>query len=130
MSEEEIGIIGECLHAAVYGPFFPEWEFSSIFGLEGEEVARVANDLPTIDIEDEVVGPAINNSMNWLLFYPHKKYDDGLTLFLYLLKRVMKFITDGGCLQVGRLMRVVVKPSSFTIWNNDLSIQQLCKRRF
>jgi hypothetical protein len=75
MSEEEIRIIGECLRASVDGPFFPDWEFSSIFGLEREEVAKVANKWPSVDPGNEVVGIAINNSMNWLLSYPHKKYD-------------------------------------------------------
>ena len=36
-------VIGECLRAAVNGPFFPDWEFSTLFGLTRDEVRAVAD---------------------------------------------------------------------------------------
>lgn len=80
-------VIGECLRAAAYGPFFREtnpdafwaeeaWDsdFETIFGLTGEEVARVADLWPGVDASDETVYPAINGSINHLFGYPHGKH--------------------------------------------------------
>ncbi len=75
LTEKELRVIQECLNAAVLGPFFPDWEFRTLFGLPREDVAKVAQVWPAVNVEDEKVGIAINNSMNWLLSYPHKKYD-------------------------------------------------------
>ncbi|WP_162584044.1 hypothetical protein [Variovorax sp. PBS-H4] len=35
---DDSSIISECLWAAADGPFFPDWEFSTLFGLSREEV--------------------------------------------------------------------------------------------
>lgn len=75
LSENDLRVIQECLQAAVFGPFFPEYEFTALFGLEREEVAKVAWAWPFVDVNDEKVGIAINNSMNWLLAFPHKKFN-------------------------------------------------------
>jgi hypothetical protein len=75
LSKSESRVVGEVLRAAADGPFFPDWEFHSLFGLEREEVRRIADDwpLPTAPPDDVVV--AVNNSMNMMLSYPHRKHD-------------------------------------------------------
>jgi hypothetical protein len=70
-SEREKEIVGEILRAAVEGPFFPEWEFHTLFGLEREEIRRIANDWPTPTEAPENILVAVNNSFNNLLGYPH-----------------------------------------------------------
>jgi hypothetical protein len=55
---------------AVEGPFFPEWEFPIIFGLERDEVKSVFDSWPNVDESDEEVSRAINNSMLNLISYP------------------------------------------------------------
>lgn len=70
-SEEDRKIIGECLVAAVNGPFFPDWEFSTLFGLERAEIDRVARSWPDVDEQDETVALAVNNALANLAGYPH-----------------------------------------------------------
>ena len=48
LTQRQIDIIGEALRAAAYGPFFPETEYSAIFGIEKEEVALVAEEWPVV----------------------------------------------------------------------------------
>jgi hypothetical protein len=70
LSERDLGIVAECLRAAVDGPFFPEWEFHALFGLSREEVRSVLSTWPqTSDTEMEDI--AVNNALNNLLGYPH-----------------------------------------------------------
>ena len=76
LSESERDTIGECLRAVVEGPFIPEEEFHTIFGLERHEVASVLKAWPNVDESDEVVRIAINNSLNNLLGYPHGMDDE------------------------------------------------------
>jgi hypothetical protein len=71
LSNEEVKIIGDCLAAAVEGPFFPEWEFQTLFGLERADVARVSRSWPNISVEDEIVDLAVNNALGNLTGYPH-----------------------------------------------------------
>jgi hypothetical protein len=58
------------LRAAVEGPFFPEWEFGTIFGLSRDEVRQVLSSWPDLNESEERVMVAINNSFNNLLGYP------------------------------------------------------------
>jgi len=72
LTDNERRVVFECLRAAVDGPFFPDWEFHTLFGLHRQEVARIVAALPNIDDSDESVSLAINNAMGNLLGYPHK----------------------------------------------------------
>jgi hypothetical protein len=67
-SEREL--VGQCLRACVAGPFFPDWEFSTIFGLEREEVRAIATAGPTTG-DRALTELAINNALNYLVGYPH-----------------------------------------------------------
>jgi hypothetical protein len=70
LDEREREVVRECLRAAVAGPFFPDWEFSIIFGLTRDEVNQVLLSWPELNEADDSVARAINNSFNNLLGYP------------------------------------------------------------
>jgi hypothetical protein len=68
-------IFHEALSAATRGPFFPDWEFPTLFGLERAEVERIALDFAE---STEISGPvriALNGALNNLLGYPHQCHD-------------------------------------------------------
>jgi hypothetical protein len=71
LSEEERCVVHDCLRASLEGPFFPEWEFTSLFGISRSDLAQVVAAWPQVDEQAETVRLAINNSMNNLLGYPH-----------------------------------------------------------
>ena len=71
LSSDEMRIIGECLAAAVEGPYFPDWEFRTLFGLGRAEVAGVLRSWPTAPGEDETADLAVNNALLNLASYPH-----------------------------------------------------------
>ena len=79
LSDEELKVIKECVKAAAYGPFFidqeakddPYWEIHPLFGLTIDELRTIADTFPHLDLDDEKVKLAINNSINHLLGYPH-----------------------------------------------------------
>ena len=72
LDETERQIVRECLKASATGPFFPMWEFHTLFGLEHQEVSDIAFGKNKLDDSHEDVGIAINNSLNNLTGYPHK----------------------------------------------------------
>lgn len=63
-------IIKECLNAVVNGPFVPEHDFHTIFGLYRNNVRDIFEKWPNVNMKDESVLLAINNSFNNLLGYP------------------------------------------------------------
>jgi hypothetical protein len=65
--------VGQALRAAVDGPFFPEWEFHTLFGLARSEVRAVAEAWPNVDSTDANAALAINNSLVNLVGYPHEQ---------------------------------------------------------
>ena len=71
LEENEREIVKQCLRAAVEGPFFPDWEFSTLFGLERDEVRNLLESGTRLDDSTEIVRIAINNSFNNLTGYPH-----------------------------------------------------------
>lgn len=73
LTQRQIEIIGECLRAAAYGPFFPETEYSAIFGIEKEDVARVANEWPVVIESSDIAKIAVNGAMGNLIGYPIKE---------------------------------------------------------
>jgi hypothetical protein len=71
MLDSDKALVGQVLRAAAEGPFFPDWEFHSLFGLTRKEVRSVADAWPNVDLENADVALAINNALNNLLGYPH-----------------------------------------------------------
>ena len=61
----------ESLAAAARGPFFPDWEFHALFGLERSEVAPIADSFSASTPLTGDVALALNNAMGNLLCYPH-----------------------------------------------------------
>ncbi len=73
LSSDDRALVGEVLRAAAEGPFFPEWEFHTLFGLQRSQVRAIADGWPDVDLDSEDVALAINNSLNNLLGYPHRQ---------------------------------------------------------
>jgi len=80
ISDSDRQIIGECLRAAAFGPFFvdnnadePYWEFPALFGFNQEELAQIAREWPNVDHRDEYVGELIAMCAVWLTTYPHRQ---------------------------------------------------------
>lgn len=72
LSATDVEVVRQCLAAAVAGPFFPDWEFYALFGLEREDVAKVLERWPDpANPKDQDL--AVNNALNHLLGYPHRK---------------------------------------------------------
>ncbi|QQR88712.1 MAG: hypothetical protein IPJ88_10735 [Myxococcales bacterium] len=71
LSEKDIEIIGQCLVASVNGPFFPDWEFATLFGLEREEVGTVMRTWPNVLDDDNSALLAVKNALGNLVGYPH-----------------------------------------------------------
>lgn len=71
LSDPDKVLVGQALRAAVDGPFFPDWEFHTLFGLMRSEVRAIADAWPNVDLTSEDVALAVNNSLNNLLGYPH-----------------------------------------------------------
>ena len=64
-------VFRESLIAAARGPFFPDWEFHSLFGLQRTDVAAIADSfLPATALTGDVA-LALNNAIGNLLGYPH-----------------------------------------------------------
>jgi hypothetical protein len=69
LSERDAGIIGRALRASVDGPFFPEWEFQTLFGLSRDQVRAVADAWPRL-LPELVTETAVCNALNNLSGYP------------------------------------------------------------
>ena len=83
-------IIFECLKASVYGPFFPDWEFSILFGLERNDIENIISDWEKININNKNVQLAINNSINNLLGYPHGISDKDWLSYISISREELK----------------------------------------
>ena len=73
LTQRQIEIIGECLRAVAYGPFIPETEYTAIFGLAKEEVAKVAEEWPVVIESSDIARIAIGSAMGNLVGYPIKE---------------------------------------------------------
>jgi hypothetical protein len=69
LNRTEMSIIGECLRAAVCGPFFPDWEFETLLGFSRAELSSFAERWPVeTDGRAERIVIAV---LNTLVGYPH-----------------------------------------------------------
>jgi hypothetical protein len=72
LTPSENEVVRRCVRAATAGPFFPDWEFHLLFGLERQELGAVLERWPDVDDSQEFVRRAIGGSLNNLLGYPHR----------------------------------------------------------
>jgi hypothetical protein len=71
LTAEEREIVRRSLVAAAKGPYFPEWEFQTLFGVTRAEVSDVLRAWPVVDESHDVVRLSINNALGNLFGYPH-----------------------------------------------------------
>lgn len=60
-----------CLKISMNEDFFPDWEFSALFGLTKDEVKNIIENWRSVDLSNEDVQLAINNAFANLIGYPH-----------------------------------------------------------
>jgi hypothetical protein len=75
LTQIEMSVVGECLRASAYGPFFDDDEFHTLFGLERPGIAALAERWPNVDEMQERSICGINNSMGQMIGYPHNRED-------------------------------------------------------
>jgi len=93
LSNAELENVHKSLRAAVDGPFFPDWEFHTLFGLEREDVRSIVERWPNVDFYNHDVLLAVNNSLNNLSGYPHRK------------EEVLERLTDSTSDELHQLLR-------------------------
>ncbi len=71
MSPEDLATLGRCLWAAVEGPFFEEWEFQTLIGVERQELARLTRAWPEPERSFEESAGLVSGVLANLLGYPH-----------------------------------------------------------
>lgn len=76
MARDHGGPLNEALAAAARGPFFPDWEFETLFGLTREEVDAAAGQISTWSAASHEQRIAVGNAVNNLLGYPHGRDAD------------------------------------------------------
>jgi len=72
-------VIGECLNASAFGPFFVDrgtkdnryLEYQTLLGFSPEEVQEISKQWPNVDISDVFVSELISSCYANLLSYPH-----------------------------------------------------------
>ena len=64
-------IVRGSLRAAAEGPFFPAWEFETLFGISRETMRKVLDDWPQQTVSDMELECAVIGAMNMLVGYPH-----------------------------------------------------------
>ncbi|MEO8680092.1 MAG: hypothetical protein ABI665_13655 [Vicinamibacterales bacterium] len=69
---EDTALVGACLEAAATGPFFPDWEFETLFGLSRDQLRAVSKRWPE-NVDEEETEIAVRNTLANLCGYPHKQ---------------------------------------------------------
>jgi hypothetical protein len=68
------------VQAAARGPFFPEWEFHTLFGVERSVVIKMVEAWPPVDSPGSDEHLVINNAFANLLGYPHGRESELIQL--------------------------------------------------
>ena len=71
LTDSDTRTFKEALAAAADGPFFPDWEFHSLFGVERVEFRSLASEFSATSSLSDSVSAAISAACNNLLGYPH-----------------------------------------------------------
>lgn len=97
-NDDEKRVVGECLHASAYGPFFDDCEVHTLFGAYRDEIIQLAKTWPTVKSPNTSTAAIINNAFGNLLGYPHRREKTGHNIFLSLPKNCVYFFTSSDCL--------------------------------
>jgi hypothetical protein len=76
LNEAEREQVRRALVAAVEGPFFPEWEFRILFGVDRSAVRAALTAFPRLSPRDQDQFLSVNNSLFMLGSYPHEPEAD------------------------------------------------------
>jgi len=71
LGPDDVALVAACLLASDEGPFFPDWEFHTLFGVERGELRSVRMRWPNVSLAEETVYLSVMNSIAHLLGYPH-----------------------------------------------------------
>ena len=71
LNDEEVTIVGQCLNAAVEGPFLPDREFQTLVGCSRAEVQQLAMSWPLLGVDERSVEDTVVGVLNNLVGYPH-----------------------------------------------------------
>jgi hypothetical protein len=71
LDSAELDFIRRAMVAAAHGGFFPDWEFSTLFGIERAELLQVIEQWPDPEICGDHLRAAVLGSLNLLYGYPH-----------------------------------------------------------
>lgn len=74
VTADQLIVLKRAVTAAADGPYFPDWEFHTLFGLDRASVRAIARG--SIDLSRPDVRLAVQNSLASLLGYPHGCNDD------------------------------------------------------
>ena len=69
LTDDEIDLARRCLTAALEGPYFPDWEFSTLIGANKHEARSIASRWPEVQTQEELT--IVNNVVVNLWGYPH-----------------------------------------------------------
>jgi hypothetical protein len=75
LDQHDIDVVRHCLNAATNGPFFPDWEFQTLLGVDRATVRKVLLDWPAQTVPHVDFVCAVAGSVNNLTGYPHDRED-------------------------------------------------------
>ena len=74
LTDRDLELIRAALEASVDGPFFPDWEFQTLMGVERAQMRQVLAEWP--DVSDHGIADlAVNNAIGMILGYPHNDWE-------------------------------------------------------
>ena len=74
LSERESDVVRAALRASVEGPFFPDWEFQTLMGVDRDEMRMVLEAWPNV-IDADLADLAINNALVNLPGCPYREWE-------------------------------------------------------
>jgi len=74
LDDSERDVIRDVLRATIDGPFFPDWEFATLFGYERERVQSVLDAWPE-GIGTEETDEVIQGALGQMIGYPHGEWE-------------------------------------------------------
>jgi len=91
LEPQDVEVVKSCFDAAVSGPFFPEWEFQTLFGLSRDDLRQVAAQWPE-NLCEPIAENAVFNTLTNLSGYPHEQEGDLASFGLSL--KAIKMVLD------------------------------------